>query len=238
MTRLATRETPEADLRAVTWWVLVGAAAGAIAGAFVGGIGGRLAMLLLRLTSPDDVLGLTSDDGFEIGVVTFDTLQLVLAMAMLGGINGVLYAACRGAIPPRARLPLWSVFAAALGGANIVHEDGVDFALLEPASLAIALFVLLPGAAAAAVVVLVERWSVVEPWSDQRLGVALGAAALAGTFALAFAALVAAGALAIRRARLDRLAARIAAVAVPAALVVVTAVSAWELVRESARILG
>ena len=88
MTRLATRETPEADLRAVTWWVLVGAAAGAIAGALVGGIGGRLAMLLLRLTSPDDVLGLTSDDGFEIGIVTFDTLQLVLAMAMLGGHLG------------------------------------------------------------------------------------------------------------------------------------------------------
>jgi hypothetical protein len=238
VTRPATGETLGTDLRAVTWWVLVGAAAGAIAGGVVGGIGGRLAMLLLRLTSPDDVLGLTSDDGFEIGVVTFDTLQLVLAMAMLGGINGVLYAAFRGAIPPRARLPLWSVFAAALGGANIVHEDGVDFTFLEPAALSVALFVLLPGAAAAVVVVLVERWSAVEPWSDRRLGVALCAAPLAGTFALGLAAVVAAGALVIRRARLDRLAARIAAVAVPAALVVVTAVSAWELVRESLRIVG
>lgn len=237
MSRPATRETLGADLRAVTWWVVVGAAAGAIAGAVVGGFGGRLAMLLLRLTSSDDVLGMTSDDGFEIGVVTFDTLQLVLAMAMLGGINGVLYAAFRGAIPPRARLPLWSLFAAALGGANIVHEDGVDFTFLEPAALAVALFVLLPGAAAAAVVVLVERWSVVEPWSDRRLGAALLVLALAGTFAVAFGALVAAGAVVIRRAQLDRLTARVAAVAVPAALVVVTAVSAWELVRESARIV-
>lgn len=104
-------------------------------------------MLLLRLTSPDSVVGMTSDNGFEIGVVTVDTLQLVLATAMLGGINGVVYAALRGAIPPRARLRLWSLFAAALGSVNIVHEDGVDFTFLEPALLAIALFVLLPGAA-------------------------------------------------------------------------------------------
>ena len=232
-----TREAFGADLRAVSWWVLVGLAAGAIAGGLVGGIGGRLAMLLLRLTSPEDVIGMTSDDGFEIGVFTFDTLQLVLAMAMLGGINGVLYAAFRGAIPPRVRLPLWSLFAAALGGANIVHEDGVDFTFLEPAALAVALFVVLPGAAAAVVVVLVERWSIVEPWTERRLGVALAAAAVAGTFAIVFAALVGAGAVVLRRARLDGLAGRVGRVAVPAALLVVTVVSAWELVSESLRIV-
>ena len=222
-----------ADARDIGWWVLVGAAAGAIAGATVGGVGGRLAMLLLRLTSPDVVIGMTSDDGFEIGVVSLDTLQLVLAMAMLGAVNGVLYAALRGAIPARLRLPLWSVFAAALGGANIVHEDGVDFTVLEPAALAVTLFVLLPGAAAAVVVLLVERWSRLEPWSDRRLAVGLSAAALAGTFALVVAAVVAAGALALRTARLDRVVARLATPAVPAALVVVTAVSAWVLLTES-----
>jgi hypothetical protein len=180
---------------------------------------------------------MTSDDGFEIGVVTLDTAQLVLAMAMLGGINGVLYAAFRGAIPARVRLPLWSVFAAALGGANIVHEDGVDFTFLEPAVLAVALFVLLPGAAAAVVVVLVERWSGIEPWSDPRLVVVLVAAGVAATFALVFAAVVAAGAVVLRRARLAGLAGRVGRIAVPAALVVVTLVSAWELVGESFRLL-
>ena len=144
LTLLSGSATVRQDAAAVAWWVLVGAASGAIAGALVGGIGGRLAMLLLRLTSPDAVTGMISDDGFEIGVVSFETAQLVLAMAMLGGINGVFYAALRTAIPRKLRLPLWSVFAAALGGANIVHDDGVDFALLEPAALAIALFVLLP----------------------------------------------------------------------------------------------
>jgi len=225
------------DAAEVAWWVLVGAASGAIAGALVGGVGGRLAMLLLRLTSPDAVTGVISDDGFEIGVVSLDTVQLVLAMALLGAINGILYAALRGAIPRRLRLPLWSVFAAALGGANIVHDDGVDFTFLEPAALAIALFVALPGAAAAVVVLLVERWSRVEPWSDRRLSVGLCIGAIAGSFALGFALLVAAGALAVRRARLDELLARVARVAVPAALVVVTAISCVELVAVSARIL-
>lgn len=225
------------DARGVAWWVLVGAGAGAIAGGLVGGVGGRLAMLLLRATSPDFVIGMTSDDGFEIGVVSLDTLQLVLAMAMLGGINGVLYAALRGSIPARLRLPLWTAFAAALGGAQIVHEDGVDFTFVEPAALGIGLFVLLPGAAAACVVVLVERWSRVGPWSSRRLTVALVLAALAGTFALGFAALVGAGALLLRRVRLTGLVARVAGVAVPAGLVAVTILSAWELFSEASRIV-
>jgi hypothetical protein len=225
------------DAAAVTWWVLVGAASGAIAGALVGGVGGRLAMLLLRLTSPDAVTGVISDDGFEIGVVSLDTVQLVLAMALLGAINGILYAALRGAIPRRLRLPLWSVFAAILGGANIVHEDGVDFTFVEPAALAIALFVLLPGAAAAVVVLLVERWSHVEPWSDSRLSIALCAGAIAGTFALGFAALVAVAALVVRRIGVDGVLTRVARVAVPLGLVAVTSISAWELVTTAARIL-
>ena len=225
------------DAAAVAWWVLVGAAAGAIAGALVGGVGGRLAMLLLRLTSPDAVTGMISDDGFEIGVVTLDTLQLTAATAMLGAINGVLYAALRGAIPARLRLPLWTAFAAALGGASIVHEDGVDFTQLEPVALAVALFVVLPGAAAALVVLLVERWTRVAPWADPRLSVGICVAALAGTFALAVAALVAVGALVLRRIGLPRRVAPVARVVVPAALAIVTLVSAWALVAKSARLI-
>ncbi len=225
------------DVRDVAWWVLVGAGSGALAGVVVGGIGGRLAMLLLRLTSPDVVVGMTSDNGFEIGVVSTRTLDLLVATAGLGALNGVLYAAFRGALPARLRLPLWTVFAAALGGATVVDEEGVDFTLLEPAALAIGLFVLLPGAAAALVVLLVERWSRAEPWADTRLSVGICVAALLGSVALALAALVAAGALVLRKVGLDRLVGRLARVAVPAGLLVVTALSGWELVKESARIL-
>ena len=208
--------TARDDARAVGWWVLLGAGSGAIAGALVGGVGGRLAMLLLRITSPDHVVGMTSDDGFEIGVVSADTLQLVLAMALLGGINGIVYATLRSAIPRRLRLVLWTVFAAALGGARIVHEDGVDFAVLEPTALAVVLFVVLPGAAAALVVVLVERGSRAEPWADRRLSAGLCAAAPGGSFALVFAAAVAIAALAIRRVGASGVLRRVAAVVVPA----------------------
>ena len=225
------------DVRAIAWWVLVGTAAGTLAGFVVGGVGGRLAMLLLRLTSPDDVLGLTSDDGFEIGVVSADTVQLLLAMAMLGGINGVVYAAVRTALPERVRLPLWVALAVTLGGATIVHEDGIDFTLLEPAALAIALFVVLPGVAAALVVVLVERWAEREPWASRRLTVGVCLAALAGTFALGVAALVGAAALAIRRAGLGESARTLGRIAVPLGLAAVTVVTGWQLLTESIRIL-
>ena len=194
-------------------------------------------MLLLRITSPDFVVGMTSDDGFEIGVVTFDTLQLMLAMAMLGGMNGILYAALRGSIPRRLRLPLWALFAAAFGGATIVHEDGVDFTVLEPAALAVALFVALPAAAAMLVVVLVERLSRAEPWAGRRLSVAICAAALVGTLALAFAALVGVAALVVRRVGAADALRRAGRVAVPAGLLVVAVVSGWELVTESVRIV-
>lgn len=49
-------------------WVVM--MAGIPTGVIVAGLGSRLAMLLLRLTSPAAVRGVTSDDGFEIGRVT------------------------------------------------------------------------------------------------------------------------------------------------------------------------
>jgi hypothetical protein len=225
------------NLRTVGWWMLVGAASGAIAGLLVGGIGGRLAMLLLRLTSPDVVIGAVSDDGFEIGVVTTDTVQLVLSMALFGGINGVLYAALRGAIPTRLRLPLWTLLAMAGVGAAVIHDDGVDFTLIEPAVLAIALFLALPGLAAAVVVVLVERWADREPFADRRLVVVLVSGALLGTFAIAVAVVVGGVALALRSVGVAPTLIRAARVLVPALLVVVTAVSAVSLAGTISRIL-
>ena len=62
-------------------------------------------------------------------------------MTVLGGLNGILYVLLRKLIPSRLRLGLWSAFAALVGGANFVHEDGIDFTLLSPGLLSIALFV-------------------------------------------------------------------------------------------------
>ena len=68
--------------------------AGLSVGILVIGLGGRLAMLLLRLTSPDDVVGVTSDDGFEIGRTTLGgTYNLLVVGAGVGLIGAVAYVA-------------------------------------------------------------------------------------------------------------------------------------------------
>lgn len=227
------------DVRSVAWWVLVGSGAGAIAGFVVGGIGGRLAMLLLRLTSPEYVIGVTSDDGFTIGDVTARTFQLMFAMTALGAINGVLYATVRSAIPGRLRLPLWAGFAALVGGSSFVNEDGVDFTLLEPALLAIVLFFALPGLAAALVVLLVERWMSAAPWASRRLTLALVVASACSTFALAFAVAAGAAALSVRRSpTLRRRLLGAGRIVVPVGLVVLGALAGVDLLLEATRILG
>jgi hypothetical protein len=196
-------------------------------------------MLLLRLTSPDSVIGLISDDGFEIGKVTTRTLELVQGMTALGAVNGVLYGVLRTAIPVRLRLPLWAGLWALVGGASFVHKDGIDFNLLEPAILAVALFVALPGLAAAAVVLLVERWAAPPQWANRRLTALLVVASLASTFALVVAVVVMALAFALRRslgpAGSVRL--RVARVLIPAGLVLAGAFAGIDLVRDSNSIL-
>lgn len=225
------------QVSSILWWVLVGTAAGAIAGFLVGGIGGRLAMLLLRLTSGDVVLGVTSDDGFEMGVVSAQTFNLVLAMTVLGSLNGLLYAVLRNAIPLRLRLPLWTGLAALAGGSGFVHEDGVDFTLISPVLLAVALFVLLPGAAAALVVLLVERWDRQAPWQDRRLNTLVVAASVGSTVALAPAALVAVAALIVRRVGARERLLQAGRIVVPLGLVAVAVLAGIDLVTESGRIL-
>jgi hypothetical protein len=232
--RPSTREAA----RAIGWLVLVGAGSGAIAGFLVGGIGGRLAMLLLRMTSPDAVVGMISDDGFEIGVFTTKSLDLAVQMAMVGAANGLLYVVLRGVIPARARLPLWTAFAGLVGGASFVHEDGIDFTLLEPPLLAILLFTLLPAAAAALVVVLVERWWKAPPWKSRALTALLVVAALVANFVLLLALAVAVVALMLGRSpRLGELVARVGRILVPIVLIGLAAFAAVDLVSESSRIL-
>ena len=231
--RVAVRD----EVSSIVWWVLVGAAAGAIAGFLIGGIGGRLAMLLLRLTSSDLVLGVTSDDGFEIGVVSGQTFQLLLAMTMLGAMNGVLYAALRTMIPGRLRLPLWAGFGALVGGSLFVHDEGVDFTLVTPAALAIALFVLLPGVAAALVVLLVERWDGEAAWRNRRLTVLVAAAALGSTFALVPAAFVTIAAFLVGRAGARERLLQIGRIVVPLGLAAIAVIAGIDLVAESSRIL-
>lgn len=126
-------------------WGIV--AVGLIAGLLVGGVGSRLAMLVLRLTSPDSVVGVQSDDGFRIGQVT---LGGTYGLLVVGVAFGILGAAFYRLLAPWLIGPTWfRSLTTALGcgsvvGSMLVHTDGIDFRLLEPTWLAISLFVAVP----------------------------------------------------------------------------------------------
>jgi len=125
-----------------------GAAAlgGLTAGFLVGGIGGRLAMFILRVTSDDRVVGIQSDDDFTIGQISTDSIFLILVTTLFGTLLAFAYLLVRRWLP-EARRPLQSaVFFGLVGGAAVIEPDGVDFTLLSPLWLAILLFVALPAA--------------------------------------------------------------------------------------------
>ena len=143
---------------------------GAISGAVIGGLGGRLAMRILLLTSDDSVKGLTSDDGFEIGRFTlFDTLGLVIVTAFIGVIAALLYLVVRPFVARlgSAAVPAMAVFYGVVGGAMMVHRDGIDFQVLEPAVLAIILFVAICGGFGAAVAYLVGAAAADRAWPQK-----------------------------------------------------------------------
>lgn len=158
-------------------------------------------------------------------------------MTALGAMNGVLYAALRTMIPGRLRLPLWVGFAALVGGSLFVHEDGVDFTLISPALLAIALFVLLPGVAAALVVLLVERWDREAAWRNRRLTVLVAAASLGSTLALVPAALVTIAAFLVKHAGARERLLQVGRIVVPLVLAAIAVTAGIGLVAESSRIL-
>jgi hypothetical protein len=136
-------------------------AAGGFAGLLIGGVGGRLGMFILRLTSKDFMRGTESDDGFTIGRFSLDTGFLLLVTAALGSVAAVLYMSVRPALPDRWRRAMWATACGAIGGATIIHKDGVDFKLLEPTSLAIAMFIAIPAGGGWLMAYFIDRW---QPW--------------------------------------------------------------------------
>lgn len=134
-----------------------GITGGLVCGAVIGGAGGRLAMFLLRLTSDPAVRLLETDDGFGIGSFTLDTVFLVLLTTVAGLIGGVAYLGMRRWLPTKHRGAYTGVIAAAVGGALFIEPGGVDFTVLDPLWLAVALFVALPAFYGVAVSWLVER---------------------------------------------------------------------------------
>jgi hypothetical protein len=143
---------------------------GAICGAVIGGLGGRLAMRILVLTSDDSVKGLTSDDGFEIGRFTLsDTLGLVIVTAFIGVVAALLYLVVRPFVARLggAAVPAMALLYGVVGGAMMVHRDGMDFQVLAPAVLAIILFVAICAGFGAAVAYFVGASAADEAWPQK-----------------------------------------------------------------------
>ena len=159
------------------WWALLthrpaaAALGGMVAGFVIGGIGGRLAMLLLRLTSDEAVRGLESDDGFTIGQISFDTIGLLILTTVAGGGAALGYLLVRRWLPQRLRPLQIAVFLGVVGGTAVIEPGGVDFTFLEPLWLAVVLFVALPAVYGAAMVWGVE-WLIAHPDDHRRLRIA------------------------------------------------------------------
>ena len=142
--------------------------AGIPTGVLVAGVGSRLAMLLLRVTSPDRVNGITSDDGFTIGEVTIGGTYSLL---LLGAVVGIIGAGVYRLVAPWLIGPRWlrrvttGLAAGAVVGSMLIHADGVDFTLLKPTWLAIGLFVALPALFGLTIGAAVESVSRPDSWT-------------------------------------------------------------------------
>jgi hypothetical protein len=130
---------------------------GLVAGAVIGGVGGRLVMFVLRLTTSDSLRGVQTDDGFVIGSFTTDTIGLVVVATVAGGLLAVPYLVARRWLPERHRPLQAAVFFGLVGGAVVIQPGGVDFTFVDPLLLAVVAFIALPALYGAAMAAGTER---------------------------------------------------------------------------------
>ena len=141
----------------------IGVLMGALSGLVVGGLGGRLFMFVLAQLNPD-ATGIRTDDGFEMGQFTASgTTNLLLVTTIIGVVGGLMFLALRGLRfgPTWFRVLSMPVGVTIVVGSMLVHSDGVDFSLLKPHWLAVAMTLAVPF-----LYTLLLAWLV-----DRRLGV-------------------------------------------------------------------
>lgn len=157
MAAIPTRATWTDDLELAARRLGIISLAGFVTGLLVGGVGGRLAMFLLRVTSDPRLHGMVTDDGFIVGVVSSATVFLLGVTSALGLVLALAYAAVRGWFPPAARPWIAGAFLGLAGGADLVSARSIDFHVLEPLWLAVALFVAIPATYGVVVSLWLER---------------------------------------------------------------------------------
>lgn len=144
--------------------------AGVSVGILVIGLGSRLAMFVLRVTSPGYVVGMESDDGFEMGRITLSGSYQLLA---LGAAVGVIGALGYIAVAPWLIGPGWfrrvtvGLTAGALVGSLVIVPGGIDFTVLEPTWLAVSFFVGLPVVSGILLTLAVDRVAAPESWTGR-----------------------------------------------------------------------
>jgi hypothetical protein len=173
----------------------IGVLAGAISGFVVGGIGGRLLMFVLAELNPEDS-GVRTDDDVPIGQFTLDgTLNLLVITTVIGVIGGLVFLALRGLRfgPPWFRVLSMPIGATLVVGSMLVHSDGVDFTLLQPVELGVAMTLAVPFLYTLLVAALADRWLGDAPsvWSRMPMAVPwVARAALTALAVVAFAGLM------------------------------------------------
>jgi hypothetical protein len=185
----------ESNLVTKWWrWMRVVIMAGIPVGVLIGGIGSRLAMLLLRVTSPEAVRGVESDDGFIIGRFTASGSYALLQIgAFVGVLGAALYLLVRRWLlgPNWFRHVTVGLACGAVVGSMLLHADGIDFRVLEPRWLAMALFVAVPALFGLAIGPAVE-WMTSRPvpagWRQFAAPAAMLAVGPAGIFPMLFVA--------------------------------------------------
>ena len=146
--------------------VAAASASGAVLGVLVGGVGGRLGMALLAAQNPE-ATGRISDDGFRIGQFTLGgTIQLLAACLQLGLAAAMIYLALRGlALGPQwLRVAELTVGGTVVFAAILISPDGVDFVILDPPWLPIAVFLVIPAVFLLLLCLLTEHWLAPTAW--------------------------------------------------------------------------
>lgn len=154
-------------------------------------------MFVLRLTSDPSLRGLKTDDDFTIGIFSGATAFLLFATAFLGVVGGLVYLVVRLWLPERARPWLFGGLTGIVGGALVIRPNGIDFTLLDPLFLAVAMFIALPAAYGVVMSLLTERFLVPDStfgrWAIWTVGIpALLPLAVLGPIGVALLALIAA----------------------------------------------
>ena len=128
-------------------WLAKGMLPGLIVGVLVGGIGSRLIMRIMTLTSVPAVRGVETDFGATVGKITLGgTVFLLILGGVVGIAGGILYLAIRRLLPRGEWLKglVFGILLLALIGRFLVDPGNTDFLILSPAGLAVALFSALP----------------------------------------------------------------------------------------------